>query len=430
MVECQIKSYFERRNRIMSEKGKKILIIGNGFDLAHGLPTKYIDFLEFCIRVDLLWQYGITDLNKVSSKRAFKEMWIDKWEMEDSIKDYIVNAFENRKFDGIPSQESVKIEDEILLELYELIHNNIWFRYFNDIHNKKRIKGENWIDFESEIRYVIQKIDETTDDLSADLAEIFQKMQEEEDVKFDSFVGFCVKRLGKNLLKECDISIREFRRIAFEDLEKIIRALEIYLDKFVDKIQVDNLVSEIVSLKPDFVINFNYTNTYERLYDNATVFHIHGNCDANRPVEQNNMVLGIDEYWDKDKRDSHTNFTIFKKFAQRIQKKTGIENHKYLNELNKHYEKNKERWAGNVDINTTHPDGISYVYIFGHSLDVTDKDILLEFVGAEFTSVIVYCYDKGTEGELIANTIKLIGEERLLKKVNYVPSKLDYVIQS
>ncbi|MDE6636254.1 MAG: bacteriophage abortive infection AbiH family protein, partial [Lachnospiraceae bacterium] len=25
----------------------KILLIGNGFDLAHQLPTKYTDFLEF-----------------------------------------------------------------------------------------------------------------------------------------------------------------------------------------------------------------------------------------------------------------------------------------------------------------------------------------------------------------------------------------------
>lgn len=25
-----------------------ILVIGNGFDVAHGLPTKYGDFLEFC----------------------------------------------------------------------------------------------------------------------------------------------------------------------------------------------------------------------------------------------------------------------------------------------------------------------------------------------------------------------------------------------
>lgn len=413
----------------MSEKGKKVLILGNGFDLAHGLPTKYIHFLTFCIRVDLLWTFGIFESNKDSSKREFQEEWIDKWDMEDSIKEYIVKAYENRKVDEPLSQKTVKIQDVVLVELYELIHDNIWFHYFNDIYKNKRIKGENWIDFETEIRYVIQKIDETTDDLSADLAEIFQKILEEEGEKFDSFVGFFVRRIEKRFLKECELNIREFRQIAFEDLERIIRALEIYLNKFVDEIQVDNLVPEIINLKPDYVISFNYTNTYERLYDNATVFHIHGNCDVNRPAEENNMVLGIDEYWDKYERDLHTNFTIFKKFAQRIQKHTGIENYKYLNEINKKYEKNKERWTGNVDMNTTHPNGVSYVYIFGHSLDVTDKDILSGYVGSESTSVTVYCYDKGTEGELIANTIKLISEKQLLKKTNYVPSKLDYVIQ-
>lgn len=413
----------------MSEKGKKILILGNGFDLAHGLPTKYIHFMEFCIRVDLLWQFGIGNSNKESSKKEFKERWIDKWEMVDSVKDCIVNAFENRKFDGLPSQRRVKIEDETFLELYELIHNNIWFCYFNDIHNQKRIKGENWIDFESEIRYVIQKIDKTTDDLSADLVEILKRMQEEEDVKLNLFVGFLVRRIGKKTLKECVINIRQFRRIAFEDLEKIIRALEIYLDKFVAEIKVEKKIPEIDKLKPDYVINFNYTNTYERVYKNSKVFYIHGNCDAERPAEENNMVLGIDEYWDKDERDLHTNFTIFKKFAQRIQKHTGIENYKYLNEINKYYEDNKRTWTGDVDITATHPDGISYVYIFGHSLDITDKDILSGFIGADSTSVTVYCYDKGTEGELIANTIKLISEEQLLKKTNNFPSKLDYVIQ-
>ena len=25
-----------------------ILILGNGFDLAHGLDTKYVDFLNYC----------------------------------------------------------------------------------------------------------------------------------------------------------------------------------------------------------------------------------------------------------------------------------------------------------------------------------------------------------------------------------------------
>ena len=32
----------------MAERETKILIIGNGFDLAHGLPTAYKDFMQFC----------------------------------------------------------------------------------------------------------------------------------------------------------------------------------------------------------------------------------------------------------------------------------------------------------------------------------------------------------------------------------------------
>ena len=31
--------------------GKKILLIGNGFDLAHGLPTSYSYFLDFCDKI-------------------------------------------------------------------------------------------------------------------------------------------------------------------------------------------------------------------------------------------------------------------------------------------------------------------------------------------------------------------------------------------
>jgi len=29
------------------DEGKKVLMLGNGLDLAYGLPTKYSDFLNF-----------------------------------------------------------------------------------------------------------------------------------------------------------------------------------------------------------------------------------------------------------------------------------------------------------------------------------------------------------------------------------------------
>ena len=35
-----------------------ILIIGNGFDLAHGLPTRYDNFLDFCEIVRRIYTYS------------------------------------------------------------------------------------------------------------------------------------------------------------------------------------------------------------------------------------------------------------------------------------------------------------------------------------------------------------------------------------
>lgn len=411
----------------MTERGINILIVGNGFDLAHGLPTKYMDFLHFCRRVQMIWRFGNREQSKMQQNQLFQKEWLDNWDTAESIKDSIMTAFEKREWKLVMSDWHIELEDKILSEIYESVMDNTWYSYFNHICELKSIKGENWIDFESEIRYILQRIDEKTNNLNDKISEIFEEIHKENDAKMNLFKKYYDKRSVNDDVKKD--SLRAFRQIVYNDLERIIRALELYLGKYVDEIEIDRRIPEIEEAKPDYVINFNYTNTYERVYNNATVFHIHGACDIARPFEKNNMVLGIDEYWGIDDRDTRTNFTIFKKFAQRIQKHTGIENYKYLSEINRFYEKNKQRWTGNVDMNTTHPVGVSYVYIFGHSLDITDKDILSGFIGADSTSVIVYCYDKGVEGELIASTIRLIGEEPLLKKVNSVPPKLDYIIQ-
>ena len=127
------------------------------------------------------------------------------------------------------------------------------------------------------------------------------------------------------------------------------------------------------------------------------------------------MVLGIDEYWSRKKCNKHTNFAIFKKFVQRIRKKTGTKHIEWLNEINEIYQQDKEN-------------GISDIYIFGHSLDITDKDILKGFFKSKATRIHIYCKDRETEGELIANVIKLVGEKNLLQKVNQIPQKIEFIV--
>lgn len=399
----------------MAEIGKKILIIGNGFDLAHGLPTKYSDFLEFCKRVELIFSF-------LGNKNQFVNKWVKTWHTVDDIKKYFVEVFDKRRNIG----DDCEIDEPVLTEIHNLLKKNVWYLYFYMIYSDNKIKGENWIDFESEISFIIQEIDKHTNNLRDDFFQILEISKESTQ---DSSRINILKKITQIISCDNKMNIYEFRKIAYADLEKITRVLELYLARFVNEIEIEMRVSEIDNIKPDYVINFNYTNTYERVYNNAHVFYIHGKCDANRVADENNMVLGIDEYWNEDKRNSNTNFTIFKKFAQRIQKHTGNNHNKYLNEIDRIYNKNKLHWSGNVDIYETHPDGISDVYIFGHSLDITDKDILFGFIGRDCTNVTIYCYNKEIEGELIANTIKLINEEQLLNKVNSVPEKLKYVIQ-
>ena len=71
----------------MTERGINILIVGNGFDLAHGLPTKYMDFLHFCRRVQMIWKFGNREQSKIQQNQSFQKTWLDNWDTVESIKD-------------------------------------------------------------------------------------------------------------------------------------------------------------------------------------------------------------------------------------------------------------------------------------------------------------------------------------------------------
>ncbi len=422
----------------MAVKGKTVLILGNGFDLAHKLPTRYSDFLEFCKKMEYIYSFRCDG----SRENEYRAKHLTEWTINNEIKEMLFEAFRSRKAkmeydsNGCLTEPVVSSTDKNIQEIHECLQDNVWYMYLSELFYNKQMRGENWIDFESEICFIIRNCDENATNLMVSCEELYNRILPKcnydekistffDNLNFDSYNAI----KGYDQYEEYENNVRDLREKCFDDLERITRALELYLSCFVEKISIAVRVPEIEKIKPDYVISFNYTNTYEKIYGGKNVFHIHGKCISERDANENNMILGIDEYWSEKERDSHTNFTIFKKFAQRIQKKTGIENYKYLIDINKIYEKEGAHWSGNVDITTTHTDGTSFVYVFGHSLDVTDKDILIDFFMNEATAVTIYCRDKGTEGELIANVIQIITEKRLLEKANQAPTKLEFIIQ-
>lgn len=68
-----------------------ILVIGNGFDLAHGLPTKYTDFLEFCKMVSKIYEDEKINLH------LFEEICLAQCNLNEEIKKRLLNVFDSRK---------------------------------------------------------------------------------------------------------------------------------------------------------------------------------------------------------------------------------------------------------------------------------------------------------------------------------------------
>lgn len=73
-----------------------ILIIGDGFDLAYGLPTKYGIFLDFCEKARGLYTYRENE-----SLNNYKCDNIDNWEMIDDIRNVLLEAFDKRDCEEI-----------------------------------------------------------------------------------------------------------------------------------------------------------------------------------------------------------------------------------------------------------------------------------------------------------------------------------------
>lgn len=401
------------------KKNKKILIIGNGFDLAHELPTCYYDFLKFCEKILLVkGNHSDSDINNFSSQ--FEE------DFNIHIKQQIMEIYSTSN----SIKTSVKYNYEYVNEIYSCIHKNSWYLYFLDIWNNHTIKGIDWIDFESEMSEIINLIDSTYVELNSEFGRVNGNnltILREFDyvsipIKLYNFLKYVKTNWQRKYAKVSDL-----REVLYDDLNKLIRALEIYLDDFVGRINITKKSPDIQTINPDYIINFNYTNTYEKVYGNnkkCDIFYVHGNCDASRNIKENNMVLGIDDYDNKK-----INFTIFKKFAQRILKGNGIKDQQYLEEIEKNYKDIKGVIHGNDDPKKTFPDNIAEIYVYGHSLDKTDKDILKEFFCSPATAVKIYCHNEGSKGNLLSNMIDLIGKEVLLEKIYQEPSKLEFIIQ-
>lgn len=394
----------------------KVLIIGNGFDLAHGLPTKYSDFLDFvhCYRM------AFHPDNSEVQYDTYEKYVIEPSCIDERVQKRLKELYCNWKSDNDAP------ELELLEKFYADIDYNIWFDYLYARYQQNNMKGENWIDFESEISDIISWLDNNTKYQSDDIIPLLDEM----DGYPEKITDFLER------LKSCDwikdtysISVEKTADRLYHELRKLTEALEIYLSVIVENIHVEAL-EKIKEITPDRVISFNYTNTFKRVYGKDVDCYIHGKCRHGEEYSQKNcsLVLGIDEYWHSDNdKDTRTNFAMFKKFTQRIRYHNDTRYMAIAAELKRdveswdYYEKsdNSGQMCGR-------PRACS-IGVFGHSLDITDKDILQMFLKPNLYHVSFYPKDDMDEGKLIQNLISTIGEDSLIEKSSAYPPEIEFL---
>lgn len=393
-----------------------ILIIGNGFDLAHGLPTRYIDFLEF-IRIikrkneAVVTMFDIMAAENIPGLNPFLRQWF--------------------------SESAVEIEGcSELRVMQELITNNVWVEYFL---NQVRYEAEGWIDFESEISNVIKSLDYMRKIRGKKELDYYDlKSYEIERIVINIITNikndFSMKIMNKRYKIDIDtISNQEYYNDVIQtlqqDLERLIKCLEIYLVYCQNVDDIKKRTMDIDGAQINKVLSFNYTNTFKDLYgaENTNIEYdfIHGKVGCKEEfsfnIEDNNMVLGIDEYLDDTRKNKETDFIRFKKYFQRIHKETGCKYKNWFVEMeeedSEHYyllaDKNPDLSDQEIKANIPQHN----LFIFGHSLDVTDKDVLKELILHKNVVTTIFYLNKQVYAQQIANLVKVIDQDKLIEKV-------------
>lgn len=358
-------------------RSNNILVIGNGFDLAHGLPTEYIDFIHAIERNLKAPNFSDTEshLENVPLDISKSEIinngfinyfqcytrevpgWVDLERLMKEIIGYFEEFFENYQniimagggvFEDMVNTTPPNIEKNRLIEClfkFPLFSKNPYLDFDNDNRNK------------------IMRPDYYTDNF-----------------------GLNKKKVIK-LLKN--------------QLDEVIELLRLYLqnycyDKQKDKLKAKKQISDI---RPCYVISFNYTDTY-KVYGikPEDVFHVHGS------LEKKNMVLGFD-----DDEPENLDFVYFKKYFQRIQKLTG-----YIDDS-----KLKKAYINFDGNNYIKAEKEALVHFYGHSMDKTDGDIIKKL--KELSSgFVIYVRDPAKYPDyeqIVINLIDVFGKDDATKMI-------------
>ncbi|CAM3546598.1 hypothetical protein GCM10016272_09810 [Psychrobacter glaciei] len=391
----------------------KILILGNGFDLAHFLPTKYDHFMHAMRNVE--------NYNK-DDPMGFEDLYTDLLSSENYFFDNTAKLYKT---------QDITLSLPEVNELRKKLKNNGWFQYF-----KSYIDSgiDTWIDFENSMELSLDAIcyiiSETKNDTKNDTKNLYRLRSSDKLVLhenlfnnnvnrnypfIDDFItSFAIAKRGFTQYGNHLIFNKSFVKYYLGNPvdihhSNIIKTLEKHLVHFikifseyialVDKLEVKNALKkpEIFEKDLDAIYSFNYSSTIERLYSHSNINFIHGKSDKK-------IVLGISELKNQVLMDNKA--YGFVKYYQKLVNNTDYQFLKSDSPVTA-LEKNMK----NQSLTKYHP---IEIYIWGHSLDSSDSDYIHEifsFNQSEKFSVRVIVYYYSEPHAQLSNLIHILGKD-------------------
>ena len=342
--------------------------------------------------------------------------------------------------------ESVEICAKDVLRLQYRLGLNCWYQYFKN--HVEEIKT--WIDFEQKIEEVLVVVARCIVDLESmdhpNKIRNYINMRGKDDLKIKikdletlKFFNFTTKNEGAMIPSNLNMNFchgknvkngfcsTEFMTFLHTELERFIEIFNLYLEIIVGQLfQSGRIDIDAEWSYPDKIFSFNYTNTYQRLHDSVDVEYLHGSCG-----EYQNIVLGVSDLEDDSlKKIKAYGFT---KYQQKLFKDT---DYLFLDEFKKLIEDGKKQF--DTDLKLMSANALSDIrtrfikrglgsnattldlnfIIWGHSLDVSDKDYILDLFNLNDdidrnVRVTVYYFDKTAKFSLLNNLLAILGKNKV-----------------
>lgn len=392
----------------MNNTINRLIIIGNGFDLAHGMKTKYKDFVNGYLR------QRINEHRVSTSPKKTEDKLMSIIPSNDSV-ERLYNYLDTRK-----PKENI---DKVRACGYEVKLSPFFEKIIEEIENK------NWVDIEFEyykhLCSLLKKLDlsdeEDTNEinvLNGEMKFITKKLKEylegenekaKKNPAADKEMQLEIIRplRSQEIAVSAEESWKEFverREDNFHDKHKIGIKLQLLMGFYCDKRYQSDDGTDVYKLFPGkvFLLNFNYTTYIESNFRNMSELfvgsceqeHIHGDLN-----DENSIIFGYGD--DSDE--------MYKKLSDKNNNRF-LENDKTVKYLGSARYRNFFGFIESAPFQ---------VCIMGHSCGISDRTLLSTiFQHENCVSIKPYYYKKENSDdyyEIIKNISRCFNDKKLMR---------------